>query len=227
MKSRWFRKFGCQFVNFQRPKLTPKFGVSNKPGTAKVGAISKARKYQKDFKVSSFLLLFDRLGALKGGPFRDFFSEKCLTMPKKTERVPFSLTRYCMLRGKKPFWFSSLGQMVQLDTIKFRRTFRTILVSTCGLKKKSHYNSRVSLHEVPTKNVDKKQVEIMILCGYCVENRNTFSTRPLDKHCFYSSPKHEKFILEKFLHEWKHLIRLKILRGLYLQLFWHSQQKSP
>ena len=48
-----------------------------------------------------------------------------------------------MLRGKK----GKKGQMVQFDTIKFRRT---ILVSSCGLK--SHYNSRVSLHEAPTKN---------------------------------------------------------------------------
>ena len=31
----------------------------------------------------------------------------------------------------KPFWSSSLGQMVQFDTI-FGRTFRTILVSSCG-----------------------------------------------------------------------------------------------
>ena len=32
---------------------------------------------------------------------------------------------------------------------------RTILVSSCGLKKKSHYNSRVSLHEAPTKNIQQ------------------------------------------------------------------------
>ena len=58
-----------------------------------------------------------------------------------------------MLRGKKekPFWFSSLGEMIQFGTIKFRKTLRTILVSSCGLKK-SHYNSRVSLHEAPTEN---------------------------------------------------------------------------
>ena len=69
---------------------------------------------------------------------------------QKTERGPFSFARYCVLRGKKekPFWFSSLGQMVQIDTIKFCRTF---LVSSCALKK-SHYNIRVSVHEGPTKN---------------------------------------------------------------------------
>ena len=39
--------------------------------------------------------------------------------------------------------------MIEFDTIKF---CRTILVSSCGLKEKSHYNSRASLDEAPTKN---------------------------------------------------------------------------
>ena len=72
-------------------------------------------------------------------------------MPKKLKGGLFSLSRYGCYAEKeeKPFWFSSLGQMYQFGTIKF---CRTILVSSCGLKKKSHYNSRVSLHEAPTKN---------------------------------------------------------------------------
>ena len=43
---------------------------------------------------------------------------------KSKKGGPFSLARYCMLRGKTgtPFWFSLLGQMVQFDTIHFRRT---------------------------------------------------------------------------------------------------------
>ena len=39
----------------------------------------------------------------------------------------------------------------------------SILVSSCGLRKKTHYNSRVSLHEAPTRNwklVLEKAVEI-------------------------------------------------------------------
>ena len=58
--------------------------------------------------------------------------KKSLRMPKKTERGPCSLARYCMIRGKKekPFLFSSL------DNIKFCRTFgRTILVTTGASKK--------------------------------------------------------------------------------------------
>ena len=55
-------------------------------------------------------------------------------------------------KQEKLFWFSSLGQMVQFDAIIFLELSRTILVSSCGYKKKSHYNSRVSLHEAPTEN---------------------------------------------------------------------------
>ena len=48
-------------------------------------------------------------------------------------------------KEEKPFWFSSLGQMIQFGTIKFCRTLR-----------KSHYNSRVSRHEAPIKKQPKK-----------------------------------------------------------------------
>ena len=64
-----------------------------------------------------------------------------------------------MLRGMvcyaekqgKPFWSSSLGQMVQFDTIIFGRTFKNYFGQFVWIEK-SHYNSRVSLHEAPTKN---------------------------------------------------------------------------
>ena len=61
-------------------------------------------------------------------------------MPKKLEGGPFGLTQYCMLREKKekPFWFSSLGQMVQFDTIKFRRTFKNYFGQFVRIGKKSH-----------------------------------------------------------------------------------------
>ena len=73
-------------------------------------------------------------GGLKNELFMDFFAEKSRNAEQKLKGGHFSLARYCMLRGKKEklFWFSSLGQMVQFDTIKF---LRTISVSSCGLKK--------------------------------------------------------------------------------------------
>ena len=46
-------------------------------------------------------------------------------MPKKPERDPLvSPGTVCYAeKQEKPFWVSSLGQMVQFDTIEFRRTF--------------------------------------------------------------------------------------------------------
>ena len=75
------------------------------------------------------------------------FWKKCLTMPKKTERRdPLVMVCYAG-KQEKPFWFSSLSQIVQLGAIIFCRTFgRTILVSSGGLKKsltKSHDYSRL------------------------------------------------------------------------------------
>ena len=64
----------------------------------------------------------------KGEPFHDiFFSKKSLTMPKKSERGDplVSPGNVCYAeKHKKPFWFSSLSQMFQFGTIKFRRTFK-------------------------------------------------------------------------------------------------------
>ena len=44
-----------------------------------------------------------------------------------------------VLRGKrgKPFWFSSLGQMIQFGTMKFRRTFRNYFGQLVWIEKKS------------------------------------------------------------------------------------------
>ena len=44
--------------------------------------------------------------------------------------------------------------VINFPRAHFVELLRTILVCSCGLKKikKSHYNSRVSLHEAPTKN---------------------------------------------------------------------------
>ena len=87
---------------------------------------------------------------MKGDPLGNFFSSKKVSQCRnKTEKgdplVSPGIVCYAE-KQEKPFWFSSLGQMIQFGTIKFRIT---ILVSSCGLKK-SHYNSRVSLHEAPT-----------------------------------------------------------------------------
>ena len=61
-------------------------------------------------------------------------------------------------KQEKPFWFSSLDQIVHFGPIIFCRTFKNYFGQFVWIekkkKKKSHYNSRVSLHEAPTKNID-------------------------------------------------------------------------
>ena len=89
------------------------------------------------------------------GPFGGKkFRKKCLAVPKKIERgdplVLPGMVCYTEKQGK-PFWSSSLGQMVQFDTIIFGRTFKNYFGQFVWIEKKSHYNSRVSLHEAPTK----------------------------------------------------------------------------
>ena len=61
---------------------------------------------------------------IEGEPFRDFFQKK-VSQCQKTETfdplVPPSIVCNAE-KEEKPFWFSSLGQMIQFGTIKFRRT---------------------------------------------------------------------------------------------------------
>ena len=61
-------------------------------------------------------------------------------------------------KQEKPFWFSSLDQIVHFGAIIFCRTFIELFWSVHVDRKKSHYNSRVSLHEAPTKNDQKTSI---------------------------------------------------------------------
>ena len=72
---------------------------------------------------------------IEGDPLGIFFRKKSQCR-KKMKGGPFSLVRYCMLRGK-PFWFSSLGQQVQFGVfLKFCRTFGIPILVTSGISKK-------------------------------------------------------------------------------------------
>ena len=63
-----------------------------------------------------------------GGPFGEkfFFRKKSLAVPKKNERgeslVSPGMVCYAE-KQEKPFWFSSLDQIVHFDAIIFCRTF--------------------------------------------------------------------------------------------------------
>ena len=73
---------------------------------------------------------------MQGGPFGEiFFSKKKSRSAEKNERgeslVSPGMVCYAE-KQEKPFWFSSLDQIVHFDAIIFCRTCRTILVSSCG-----------------------------------------------------------------------------------------------
>ena len=111
----------------------------------------------------------------RGDPLgKNFFFGKKVSQCRKNERgeslVSPGMVCYAE-KQEKPFWFSSLDQIVHFDAIIFCRTFAelfwsvrvdrkkrvTIIVAFHFMKrrlKRSHYNSRVSLHEAPTKNID-------------------------------------------------------------------------
>ena len=108
-----------------------------------------------DFSTS---ILSQNIKKMQGGPFVEkfFFEKKVSQCRKKNERgeslVSPGMVCYAE-KQEKPFWFSSLDQIVHFDAIIFCRTFVELFWSVrVDRKKKSHYNSRVSLHEAPTKN---------------------------------------------------------------------------
>ena len=69
-------------------------------------------------------------------------------------------------KQEKPFWFSSLGQIVQFGAIIFCRTFKNYFGQFVWIEKKVT-NSRVSLHEAPTKNVNVITVlQIVFINGF-------------------------------------------------------------
>ena len=84
---------------------------------------------------------------------KKLFRKKSLAVPKKIGRGTLWSPRvwYGTQENTKLFWFSSLDQIVQFGGIKFCRTFKNYFGQFVWMeKKKSHYNSRVSLHEAPT-----------------------------------------------------------------------------
>ena len=92
----------------------------------------------------------------RGALWGKFFFEKKVSQCRKNERgeslVSPGMVCYAE-KQEKPFWFRSLDQIVHFDAIIFCRTFVELFWSVrLDRKKKSHYNSRVSLHEAPTKN---------------------------------------------------------------------------
>ena len=78
---------------------------------------------------------------MQGGPFGEKISEKkCLAVPKKIQRGDFLVSPGIVCYAEKQvkaFWSSSLGQMVQFDTIIFRKTFKNYSGQFVRIEKKS------------------------------------------------------------------------------------------
>ena len=74
---------------------------------------------------------------IEGDPLLIFFRKK--VNAEKTESgdplVSPGIVCYAE-KEEKPFWFSSLGQMVQFDTIKFCRTFKNYFGQFVWIEKK-------------------------------------------------------------------------------------------
>ena len=124
--------------------------------------ISQCRKKLKGGTLWDFLtsILSQNIKKMQGGPFeekkfRKKNPKKIVSQCRKKIERGDSLVSPGMVcyaeKQVKPFWSSSLGQMVQFDTIIFCRIFKIYFGQFVWIEKKSHYNSRVSLHEAPTK----------------------------------------------------------------------------
>ena len=77
---------------------------------------------------------------MQGGPFEEKkFRKKCLAVPKKIERGD-SLVSPGMVwyagKQEKPFWFSSLDQIVHFGPIIFCRTFKNYFGQFVWIEKK-------------------------------------------------------------------------------------------
>ena len=71
------------------------------------------------------------------GPFGEFFFRKKVSQCRKNWKLLVSPGIVCYTeKEEKPFWFSSLGQMIQFGTIKFRRTFKNYFGQFVWIEKK-------------------------------------------------------------------------------------------
>ena len=85
-------------------------------------------------------MLSQNIKKIEGGPFGE--KMKSFTMPKKlklkTKLNPLvspGIVCYAE-KEEKPFWFSSLGQMIQFGTVNFRRTFKNYFGQFAWIEKK-------------------------------------------------------------------------------------------
>ena len=158
---------GKKFSQCRKTERGDPLGFFNIHSVAKHQKIEGGKKSQCRKKLQGGTLwnfptsiLTQNIKKMKGGPFGEFFFRKKSGSAEKNERgdplVSPGMVCYTE-KQEKPFWFSSLRQIVQFGAIKFCRTFKNYFGQFVWIEKKSHYNSRVSLHEAPTKKIFKSR----------------------------------------------------------------------
>ena len=111
------------------------------PGALKRKKIEKnlnAEKTERGGPFGIFQHLFCRKTAkkMKRGPFGKKIRKKVSQCRKKLKGVSPGMVCYAG-KQEKPFWFSSLGQMVQFGAIIFCRTFKNYFGQFVWIEKKS------------------------------------------------------------------------------------------
>ena len=125
--------------NFSKKKFRKNYILKKMDRVARRGPLARAPGALKSHNAEK----------LKGGPFgifqhpfcrktaKKFPKKKCLAVPKKLKGSLVSPGMLCYAEKQvKPFWSSSLGQMVQFDTIIFCRTFKNYFGQFVWIEKK-------------------------------------------------------------------------------------------
>ena len=125
--------------------------------------------------------------------------------------------------------------MIQFDTIKFGRTFKNYFGQFVWIEK-SHYNSRVSLHEAPTKNEEDGYLKKYRIVASKTQAKVAFSIFNLTSEyetiltCFLVGPPFENNPAEKNDGNWKRKVQ-QVNSRKHISKYWREnsyllQQRS-
>ena len=120
---------------FSKNYILKKNGPSGASGRAKVSQCRKTERGDplRFFNIHSVAKHQKNAGGLFG---EKFFRKKSLAVPRKNERGDPLVSPGMVCYAEKPFWFSSLGQIMQFGAIIFCRTFKNYFGQFVWIEKK-------------------------------------------------------------------------------------------